>query len=381
MLLDYNSMTLDNIKIKKPYKISESKTFFDIKYNDDELFLQSPSGLMPYKPFIADDGYGYIDLIFSDSDLDFIKIINQVEESIVKRVNKSSMYKGYLENKHFHSCIMLNRMRFTHTDITNIPIFNPNKERYQADVRSLKKDDKHLCIFQIKALLVRASSYSIIISIAQIQVLNVHDTNISLYVEKYRKMLKLGVPLHVIRQGLLLEGFSKDECQKIVDELNIFEKAKDGAPPSIDLPTQTFIHENDCGEFAVYYKMLKLGIPLDAVKHKMIMDNISKEAISKFQETLKAKNASSPPPLPPPPPPPLSMMTPSLKTVKPSIDPSAFLADIKNGNFTLKRSTNIPNSHIKNRVLRLVDTRLGVPSLAEILNAKQKLKSTKDKHG
>jgi len=374
-LLDYKSLIIDDIKIKKPFKISEKRTFFEIRYGEQEVFLQSPHGLLPYKPFVSDDGYGYIDIVFSDADVKFLHFIEALEQNILKRLKTKTCYGSLLEEKSYQPCVMLNRVRFTHNEIMKVPVYGPAKEVCKKDIRELQKDNKHACIFQVKGVMVRANTYSIVMNLIQIHVLSVNEANISMHVEKYRKMLKLGVPLEVIRQGLLLEGFSKDESEDIVKKI----KNHTGVPHKDEscALVESSVQSPLSNEFAVYNRMLKMGVPKDAVKQKMRMDGLTEEAVARFcAPPLSSSQPKAPPPPPPPPPPPLFKAATTAAKCATTVDPSAFLADIKNGNFSLKKAT-APTSdnNVKNRVLRLVDTRFGAPSLAEILNAKGKLRS------
>lgn len=122
-----------------------------------------------------------------------------------------------------------------------------------------------------------------------------------------------------------------------------------------------------------YMKMLKLGIPLTAVHHKMKMDGLDESIINGFNgEKPCGSNFPPPPPKLPPPPPPLP--------IRAGINPmSAVLGDIKGGNFLLKKAP--PKDELdkakKDKILRCVDTSRKVPSLMEIQNALNNLKKIK----
>jgi hypothetical protein len=76
----------------------------------------------------------------------------------------------------------------------------------------------------------------------------------------------------------------------------------------------------------------------------------------------------------PPPPPPLPPMNAGARTGSSLQANLLFLADIKNGNFNLKKSS-VPNTaSVKNKILKLVDQTKKVPSLQDILEAKSKLR-------
>lgn len=119
-----------------------------------------------------------------------------------------------------------------------------------------------------------------------------------------------------------------------------------------------------------YEKMQKLGVPLNAVCHKMKMDGVSEDVISAFQSRghlYKLPHATSPPP-PPPPPPQLFLQKGHEKSTM-----SAVFADIRSGKFQLKAAL---GDHPKKdcKALRNVDVSRKVPTLQEIQNALKNLR-------
>jgi len=112
-------------------------------------------------------------------------------------------------------------------------------------------------------------------------------------------------------------------------------------------------------ELDVYKRMVKMGVPIAAVKQKMLLAGVCPTKIASFSGT----GIPPPPPLPPPPPPPM------LFSVKQQPPPLAFLNDIKNGSFVLKKT------NLRDKVLKNVKTNNLVPTLQDILDAKSKLKS------
>jgi hypothetical protein len=145
------------------------------------------------------------------------------------------------------------------------------------------------------------------------------DTNIesgsrSIYdVEKYRKMLKVGVPLIGVQQKMAMDGVD-------ASFIKTFSLAPGGIPPRGITP---------CG--------------------------------------------IAPPPPPPPPPPPRIGGGGLAK----NIDMTAALNDIKNGNFSLKKMEKVKSGEkdlTKLKILRMVDTSRAVPTLAEITDALKNLR-------
>jgi len=366
MVLTHEDVHIDHIKIKKPYSISDVKTFFEIKYSEDDtdFLIQSPHGLLPYKPSIYDDGYGYIDLVFNESGMVFLQMMESIEKSVLSRIKKSAHYGDMLSDKHMQSCILSNRLRLTHTCINQVDVFGIDGKKIDKDIAELQKDNKHACIFQITGFMIRTTKCSLVCKLIQVQVLSISQVQLSLHVEKYRKMFKMGVPLNAIEQGLMIEGFSIEESKDIVSKI----KEKEGEEKKT-APLQSVAISEVSGPLGVYYRMMKMGVPKEAIKQKMQMDGLDMDTISKFAGEIPIRASPSPSPPPPPPPPPPPMFAPIVTLP----DPAAFLADIKSGNFQLRKAKAVDT--IKTRILKSVDTRLGVPTLNDILTAKSKLKS------
>ena len=154
-------------------------------------------------------------------------------------------------------------------------------------------------------------------------------------------------------------------------------------------------------EFAMFYKMLKVGIPKEAIKQKMTLQGIEPRVIDYPENTPYFKvlhyisnphlqfttgnlgsNDSSIPPPPPPPPPFLPMFGSGMGGMGGSGDTQDnknrlnLLNDISNGNFKLKKATaTIAVVDVKDKILsKLNTTGLKVPSLMDIQGALSKLK-------
>lgn len=136
-----------------------------------------------------------------------------------------------------------------------------------------------------------------------------------------------------------------------------------------------------------YYKMIKLGIPIGAVLSKMRLDGISEEDVNEFQrdEAYSPSKASSQltashashaprapraPPLPPPLPSKACFLAAPLSTPPPLSGVQPFLAQIKNGDFQLRKTRSL-----KERIFKYIDTNRLMPTLDDIVKAKSKLRS------
>jgi hypothetical protein len=141
-------------------------------------------------------------------------------------------------------------------------------------------------------------------------------------------------------------------------------------------------------EYTMYFKMLKLGIPKDAVKQKMSLLGIDSRIIdypenapyvsvlhyiSNPHLTYSASSIPPPPPMmllnggAPPPPPPLQLLTLGANTSR-----SNLLNEISSGGFKLKKVD--PKDKILSKLANSNPTGLKVPTLSDIQGALARLK-------
>jgi hypothetical protein len=108
---------------------------------------------------------------------------------------------------------------------------------------------------------------------------------------KFFKMLKVGLPLHVIKMKMETEGVNSSMIEKDPNELIPLEEQKADIPkvPASEHPS-----------YSKFFKMLKVGIPLEVVKAKMKLENLDISVIEKdpqelipLEETSKANTAPS----------------------------------------------------------------------------------------
>ncbi len=88
---------------------------------------------------------------------------------------------------------------------------------------------------------------------------------------KYKKMMKMGIPPGAVRHSMVKD----DVSSSLIDALF-------GSSSSEPAKTKKAIELNDDEKkkAELYKKMLKMGLPEDAVRHKMTMDNASKDLIN-----------------------------------------------------------------------------------------------------
>ena len=142
-----------------------------------------------------------------------------------------------------------------------------------------------------------------------------------------------------------------------------------------------------------YNKMKQLGIQVEAIEHKMIMEGLKKDCIKYWMDFQALRLTHTPlpnkgnghPPLPPPPPPPPivlhQMKGPSFAGGAPKLPD--FLRDIKSNNFSLKkRGENdvTPSNKVNTKLVSKIATKFKddfgyqPPTLQDILNARSSLK-------
>ena len=131
------------------------------------------------------------------------------------------------------------------------------------------------------------------------------------------------------------------------------------------LPKQAIKDTVSAVDLTKYQQMLKVGIPMDAIRHKMKLDGIPDEMC--LQLKITPPTSTIPPP-PPPPPPPIKLFSGGGNPM------AALLADIKGGTFALKKAGDVAVRPKKEKVLKFVDTSKKVPSLDEIQSALKNLR-------
>lgn len=241
---------------------------------------------------------------------DFKEMIHFIVDTMIKKI--SYKFKDLLLNKTINYGIFSkeSEYKFRLRNPNIDSIFVFDDQHNTIDIRNIEKNDRIQTIFQIEKLLIDNTSISLVSRLLQIQ----------------------------------------KKCSRL-------------DPYNNTIPL--FVSESTTKDYSKYDKMLKLGIPLMGVKQKMTLDGLDDTDIELFMKNKIPSKGSIP--LPPPPPPP-----PSFSKLSKNEIPLVFLNDIKNGNFNLKKAPPIVSK--KEKVLKFVDTSRKVPSLEEILMAKNRLK-------
>lgn len=319
-----------SLVIKKPFNIGD-KMLFKIKSNSgSSVFFQTNVHHIAYKP--VTDIYGNISIHFnkySEGEFDKLASINR---RLLQTISKSK-YGRIVADKTYIDVFKDSILRLK-GDLESIDVYDNQSKT--VDIKYLKSNQLVRCIFQLESFWITKHFYGFNCRPIQLQI---KDTIVIGY------------------------AFSHPINHVYEDEY-----------------TQT------------YRKMLKLGIPFDAVKQKMSIDGHPPQKVLFYTELLLGKKekgvtvtqacaGSGHIPLPPPrpPPPPMVMGVSSIMSGL-SAAKNAVIDAIKAGNFALKKvvvDEKDEEQKRKNKILKNVDRTRFAPSLQDILNAKHRLKSSK----
>ena len=98
---------------------------------------------------------------------------------------------------------------------------------------------------------------------------------------KYFKMLKVGVPLHVVKAKMAAEKLDEAIIDKPPDELIPLEEEKKKTEDEVKM-----VPVSEHPVYAKYFKMLKVGVPLHVVKAKMAAEKLDESMIDKPPDEL-----------------------------------------------------------------------------------------------
>jgi hypothetical protein len=337
-----DNLSLDKIRVVKPFNF-ENKYFFNIFYDKNHpLLIQTPLCNLPYRYMLYDNKYFQIDIFFETIEFKILveKIITHIKEKIITNKKYSKLFK---DKKYIDSIMSLPnnmfKLRAKNSDVDSINVYNFN--RTKIDIRNVERNDQIKAIIQIEKFIIDKDSYTFLFKIMQIKKHCVIDT--------YSSNVKC----------LFIEDDSPQPIQEVQVEPN---------------------------EYGRFLKMLKMGVPMIGVVQKMQLEGYDESDINEFSQMqnnskVLSKSPCLPSPPPPPPPPRISSLG-TKKDTQTSQQPTfAFLNDIKNGQFTLKKACIVEKDKrdaLKEKLMKFVDKlKPAPPSLEEILNAKSRLKSSK----
>lgn len=314
----------DKLRVIVPYNIN-GKSYFDIFYDGKHpLLIQTPLCTLSYKFSIYDDKYFKVDLALEDNEKvrsEFTEMINYIQDLVLSKVRKK--YNYLFDGKECVYGITSGKCKLVNTNVDTVKAFNIDNKC--IDIRNVQPKDQVRALFQIDKLVVSEQSYSFTFRVMQLK--------------KYSKVDLFNV-------GCLFQDIGGgNSC----------------------------VQGGDDEKFDKFRKMMKMGVPLQAVQHKMKMEGFTESEIAQFGMVKR-------PPPPPPPPPPLFSFhgnngnAGGLNENKTGGLP--FLGDISKGNFQLKsvvENQKSESERIKQKIMKFVDKTKFAPSLQDILDAKASL--------
>jgi len=107
-------------------------------------------------------------------------------------------------------------------------------------------------------------------------------------VSKFRKMMKMGVPADGVRHKMMMEGVDAKVIDAVFDESTKQEEPtkKDASTTIPKLSSEEEIIANK------YRKMLKMGVPLEGVQHKMKQESVDLKIISAIVEEASPSSSN-----------------------------------------------------------------------------------------
>jgi hypothetical protein len=161
----------------------------------------------------------------------FVKKINSIIESVEQKLKRK--YNNLFNDKHKFHVVFENKIRLKNHDTSSICVFNENNLQIALD--NISRDDKISVILQIDKIIVYDKFYIAYLKLVQI------------------KKMSCG-----ITQCLFAKSIPPPPL-----------------PPPLPPPMPFIKCDDELPE--KYKKMLAMGVPLQAVKHKMAMDGVQPE--------------------------------------------------------------------------------------------------------
>jgi len=295
---------INNIKFKKHFKTIDNNYQIDIKYRCNDqlvpLIIQTPKLYIPFG-ITKYNNYWYIDMSLFNNETEefilfykFIKKIIKIVKLYSKKydiITKSHKYIDIIKPK---KDIYPERIKFKYlNEVTSI--FNINKDKLPED--SITKKIYAKSIIHISNLWINEKFWGININVLQLCI-----------------------------------------------------------DPIINLKEFSFIDDvpdNNKEKYSKYFKLLSMGVPKDAVKQKLILDNLDPNIIDETKQSIKTIPLSLP-----------------LINLKPKLFNQNILGDIKSG-FNLKKTK------INKKQKNPISSHLNPINLKDILDTRNKLKKTK----
>lgn len=255
-------INIEHIIFKKPICIGNNMYKYPIKYLGNDLIIQTPIIFIPFGLSMYNNKT-YLDISFININKDkemnsFKKSIDHINTCGKNKINKKNKKLKFTNSIKKSTNLYPDRFRLCIKD--DIMVFNEHKDLIQFDYIQPKMYVKVL--IHPECIWCNEETFGITWNVVQLKL--------------YNKLI------------LNTYSFIDDE-------------------PS----NEENVYKND-PKYEKYFKMLKMGVPVDAIKHKMICDNLDpniidcpKNSILNTNKIIKNTHTNSVKSLLPPPPPPL----------------------------------------------------------------------------
>ena len=315
-----NDFDIDKITFKKPEKISDKITVFEVKYNKIQNFIiQTPKWLIPNVPIIYSHNHFKFyklkvvayNMLFQKTTKQFVNKIENIDEYVktkipyfLEKIKKKRNIKFINTTTYYN-----NKANF----YFNIQFYNKKPVLGIYDWRKEKKN--------LNYLIEDSLAYSLI------WLKNV-----------WIKSNKIGLNWVILQMKVYLPIYKIDECL-IKDEEEI-ENEYENYPVKSNSITY-----KDHELYSKYFKMKRLRIPIPSIQQKMTLDQLNPLIILKNEDDIAPVNTN----------------------IKPSV---SHLAGLKNVTLNKTEKTN----KIHRKKIQGNQSSSRPPTLEEILNTRNKLK-------
>ena len=235
-ILKCQNLDISKLSIKKRINISSSFTNFPIKYNDNNLIVQTPIVYIPFG-ISCYNNKKYIDISLINCQNDenmkaFKKTILNIDSLVKSKFKKNTFSSSYKKTNFYPD-----RLRLSFYD--DMLIFNDKKE--QIDLSKLKPKLYVKLLISPQYVWKKSNLIGILWSILQVKIyskpiLNEYsfiDDEDDVDISKYTKMLKCRVPIQAIKNKMMLDKVDPkllDKHMGIESSANVLNP-----PPPINL--------------------------------------------------------------------------------------------------------------------------------------------------
>lgn len=299
----YGVITKDDITkfaIGKTHKYSIDRTYINLYHDNDRIIFQTPLLFVPYGPRLVESGASFtetyqLDASFFNNQYD--PSINEFEswvsglETTVLRLLKKRSYLG-LDRTGLVS--LLKRDEYRHCSKLSLKIDNKLSSFYMLESRNRlgeRINFKDLRIPCYAIFIAEISTIWIKRTITELDTVAVsNDTPDNVWGLSLIVHAAQCVYSHVHARPVVGSGIQFAPNPGL--DLALAEQPVATSDIAQELPPPEYL--------AKYLKMLKMGIPKDAVKHKMLLDGLDTSLLDNRPSTTAAVGPPPAPPMPMP---------------------------------------------------------------------------------